>query len=55
MTVRLPFTLTPLEGEPFWVWLHAIAARLALAPHHLASALGLPPRWPGPGQITDSK
>ena len=45
MTTRLPFTLTPLEGEPFEVWLHAYAARLALPPDHLAAALGL--RIPG--------
>jgi hypothetical protein len=41
MTVRLPFTLTPLDGEPFDVWLHAYAARLAMVPSHLADALGI--------------
>jgi hypothetical protein len=44
MTSRLPFTLTPLDGEPFDVWLHAYAARLAMIPAHLAEALGMPAR-----------
>ena len=39
---RLPFTLTPLDGEPFGLWLHAYAARLAMSPGHLAEALGMP-------------
>lgn len=42
MTTRLPFTLIPLDGEPFDLWLHAYAARLALSPGHLAEALGIP-------------
>jgi hypothetical protein len=44
MTSRLPFTLTPLEDEPFGLWLHAYAARLAVNPGHLAEALGIPGR-----------
>jgi hypothetical protein len=44
MTTRLPFTLIPLDGEPFDLWLHAYAARLALSPGHLAEALGMPSR-----------
>jgi Bacterial regulatory helix-turn-helix protein, lysR family/TniQ len=44
MTGRLPFTLAPLDGEPFEVWLHAYAARLAMSPGHLAEALGMPAR-----------
>jgi hypothetical protein len=44
MTTRLPFTLIPLDGEPFDLWLHAYAARLALSPGHLAEALGMPGR-----------
>lgn len=47
MTSRLPFTLTPLDGEPFEMWLHAYAARLALPPAHLAEALGIPRRSHG--------
>jgi TniQ/Bacterial regulatory helix-turn-helix protein, lysR family len=50
VTSRLPFTLTPLEGEPFEMWLHAYAARLALTPSHLTDALGLP--RPAHGQVT---
>jgi Bacterial regulatory helix-turn-helix protein, lysR family/TniQ len=50
MTSRLPFTLTPLDGEPFDIWLYAYAARLAMIPAHLAEALGMPARWDhGPG------
>lgn len=44
MTGRLPFTLAPLDGEPFGLWLHAYAARLAVNPGHLAEALGMPAR-----------
>ena len=44
MTGQLPFTLAPLDGEPFGVWLHAYAARLAMNPGHLAEALGMPAR-----------
>ena len=44
MTGRLPFTLVPLDGEPFGLWLHAYAARLAMKPGHLAEALGMPAR-----------
>jgi hypothetical protein len=44
MTGRLPFTLAPLDGEPFGVWLHAYAARLAMSPGHLAETLGMPAR-----------
>jgi hypothetical protein len=44
MTSRLPFTLTPLDEEPFDLWLHAYAARLAVNPGHLAEALGIPGR-----------
>jgi hypothetical protein len=51
VTARLPFTLTPLDGEPFEVWLHAYAARLAMAPDQLADVLGLPSRR-GHGTIT---
>lgn len=42
MTVRLPYTLTPLDGENFVTWLHAYAARLDVTPEELADALGLP-------------
>jgi TniQ/Bacterial regulatory helix-turn-helix protein, lysR family len=42
MTTRLPFTLIPLDGEPFDLWLHAYAARLALSSGHFAEALGMP-------------
>jgi TniQ/Bacterial regulatory helix-turn-helix protein, lysR family len=42
MTGRLPFTLGLLDGEPFGLWLHAYAARLAMSPGHLAEALGMP-------------
>lgn len=50
MTGRLPFTLAPLDGEPFGLWLHAYAARLAMNPGHLAEALGMPARQdPGTG------
>lgn len=57
MTVRLPYTLTPLDGEDFAAWLHAYAARLDVTPEELADALGLPdhagsPGWP-PGQPDD--
>jgi len=44
MTGRLPFTLAPLDGEPFGLWLHTYAARLAMNPRHLAEALGMPAR-----------
>jgi hypothetical protein len=44
MTGRLPFTLAPLDGEPFGLWLHAYAARLAMSPGHLAETLGMPAR-----------
>jgi hypothetical protein len=49
--VRLPFTLAPLEGEPFEVWLHAYAARMSHTPQRLAAVLGLPGR-PRYGQRT---
>jgi len=42
MTTRLPFTLTPMEGEPLELWLHAYAARLGVTTGDLAAALGLP-------------
>lgn len=42
MTVRLPFTLTPSEGEGFVAWLDAYAARLDVTPTELTDALGLP-------------
>jgi len=41
MTVRLPFTLTPHEGQDFVAWLHAYAARLDVTPAVLAGAIGL--------------
>ena len=41
MTARLPFTLTPHEGQDFVAWLHAYAARLDVTPAVLAGALGL--------------
>jgi hypothetical protein len=44
VTARLPFALAPLDEELFEVWLHAYAARLAMAPDQLADALGLPAR-----------
>lgn len=57
MTVRLPYTLTPLEGEDFVTWLHAYAARLDVPAEELADALGLPdhvgePEGWQPGQLT---
>ena len=42
MTVRLPYTLTPLDGEDFVAWLHGYAARLDVTTEELADALGLP-------------
>jgi hypothetical protein len=51
VTIRLPFTLTPLDGEPFEVWLHAYAARLSMRAGQLAGLLGLPAR-PHSGQVT---
>lgn len=51
MTIQLPFTLTPLDGEPFEVWLHAYAARLTMRASQLADLLGLPAR-PLSGQAT---
>lgn len=58
MTVRLPYTLTPLDGEDFGAWLHAYAARLDITPEELADALGLPdhagdPRVCLSGQLTE--
>lgn len=44
MTIQLPFTLTPLDGEPFEVWLHAYAACLTMRAGQLAILLGLPAR-----------
>jgi hypothetical protein len=44
MSTRLPFTLNPLDGEPFDLWLHAYAARLATSPGRLTEALGIPGR-----------
>jgi len=41
MTARLPFTLTPHEGQDFVAWLHAYAARLDVTPAVLAGAIGL--------------
>ena len=52
MTGRLPFTLTPLDGEPFEVWLHAYAARLDMGADQLAAILGLPGR-PVHGQVAE--
>jgi hypothetical protein len=52
MTGRLPFTLAPLDGEPFEVWLHAYAARLDMSADHLATLLGLAGR-PVHGQVTE--
>jgi hypothetical protein len=51
MTGSLPFTLTPLDQEPFEVWLHAYAARLAMSADHLAALIGLPSR-PASGLLT---
>jgi hypothetical protein len=52
MTGSLPFTLAPLDGEPFEVWLHAYAARLDMSADHLAAALELPSR-PASGLLTE--
>lgn len=52
MTSRLPFTLAPLDGEPFEVWLHAYAARLDMSADSLAAVLGLAGR-PVYGQVTE--
>jgi len=41
MTARLPFTLTPHEGQDFVAWLHAYAARLDVTAAVLAGAIGL--------------
>lgn len=46
MTVRLPFTLTPHEGQDFVSWLDAYAARLGVTRAELADALGLPDHLP---------
>ena len=42
MTVRLPFTLTPHEGQDFAAWLDAYAVRLDVTRTELTDALGLP-------------
>jgi len=42
MTVRLPFTLTPHEGQDFTCWLSAYALRLDVTRAELSDALGLP-------------
>lgn len=46
MTVRLPFTLTPHEGQDLAAWLSAYAGRLDVTPAELADALGLPDHLP---------
>lgn len=42
MTVRLPFTLTPHEGQDLADWLSSYAARLDVTASELSEALGLP-------------
>lgn len=42
MTLRLPFTLTPHEGQDLAAWLAAYATRLDVTGAELADALGLP-------------
>jgi hypothetical protein len=41
-TGRWPFTLDPLPGEAFEIWLHTYAARLDLTPSQLIRYLNLP-------------
>lgn len=45
---RLPFTLTPLPGEPFSLWWHSYASRMRVTGRELAHAVGIatdtPPR-----------
>lgn len=42
MMTRLPFALSPLEGQGFGAWMEAYADRLDVAPGQLADAMGLP-------------
>jgi len=42
MTGRFPFTLPPLPDEPFGLWWHTYAARLAVTTTELTRAAGLP-------------
>ena len=57
MTVRIPFTLNPLEGQGLASWLDAYAASLDVTPGELADALGLPDhvtdRGPQPVRLAD--
>lgn len=46
MSARLPFTLTPLPGEPFGLWWHTYASSLQTTSRDLAHAVGLPPDTP---------
>lgn len=46
MTVRLPFTLTPHEGQDLASWLDIYARRLDVTASELADALGLPDHLP---------
>jgi hypothetical protein len=39
--LRLPFTLTPLPGEPFGLWWHTYAAALEVTRSELAEAIGI--------------
>src|SRR4051794_39661103 len=53
MNNRLPFTLTPLTGEPFGLWWHTYAARLGVTRTELAHAIGIPATTPpGPQHAT---
>ena len=42
MTPRLPFTLTPLPGEPFGLWWHTYACALGVTRADLAETVGIP-------------
>ena len=42
MTPRLPFTLTPLPGEPFGLWWHTYACALGVTRSDLAKTVGIP-------------
>ncbi|MDA8357705.1 MAG: LysR family transcriptional regulator [Actinomycetota bacterium] len=57
MTVRLPFTLTPHEGQDLTAWICAYATHLDVTASELADALGLPDQLPrtGGGVLLDDR
>jgi rRNA maturation protein Nop10 len=42
LSIRLPFTLIPLPGEPFGLWWHTYACVLGVTRTDLADAVGIP-------------